>query len=470
MPNPFAITAPTNTILLQAERRGEASFTVSNISGRLLRGRPLLISENSVAEPWLQIRGVAERDFPTAGTEQYSVQIAVPADAPAGSYVFRLDMVGVENPDELYSQGPSVTFQVPAVVPRPKRFPWLILAIAGAVIVLGVLAFVLWPRNVAIPTVRGMSVSEAIAALNGARLQLSRVDEVPDDTVPSGQVVRSEPPEDTPIRRGSDVVLLVSTGPANAEVPQVAGLATADAKLKIVQAGLAVGTTTQEFSTLEAGKILRADPAEGQLVARGSPVNLVESKGQAPLKTISVVADADTYWDPNGTLYIVGQVPDFGHGRRLVLWNGASAGTGKELILRPRGPGLVVLHFPLDAIPAGAGIEKATLGMNLEDQKEGNLRVTVQRVISRWSEDDRTKPSVQSAGQVVRVVSPAAVPTWIEWDVTALVRNMAADPSQNSGLALTLSGAVSGASGSRTFTSREGTAPQFRPRLEISYR
>lgn len=464
----FTITAPTNTILLQPGRQGEASFTVTNVSGRPVRGRALFVPENPASAPWLQVSGAIERDFPIAGTEQYAVRIAAPQGAPAGSYVFRLDMVGVENPDELYSQGPSVTFQVPEVGPVRKPFPWWIIAIAAGVIVLGLVAFLLWPRNVDLPDLRGLTVGEAIAQLNGANLQLARLDEVADDTVPQGQVISSEPPAGSSVRRGTGIVLLVSTGPANAQVPVVTNLPEADAKLLIVQAGLAVGTTTQEFSTVAAGRVVRSDPAEGERVARGSAVNLVVSKGLAPLQTISVAADADTYWDPNGTLYIIGDVPDFGHGNKLVLHNAPSGSKGikEPLILRPRGPGLVVVHFPLTAIPAGAGIEKVTLGMNVEARNADNLQVTVQRVISPWSENDHTKPTLQSAGQVTRAVNPASLPAFIEWDVTNLVRAMATEPGQNFGLALIFTGD----SGSRTFTSREGSAPQLRPRLEISYR
>jgi hypothetical protein len=80
----------------------------------------------------------AERDFPIAGTHQYTVKIAPPPDAPAGNYPFRLDMLGVDNPDEELVQGPSVTFEVPAPEPARKPFPWWILIIVLVVILLGV--------------------------------------------------------------------------------------------------------------------------------------------------------------------------------------------------------------------------------------------------------------------------------------------------------------------------------------------
>jgi hypothetical protein len=132
MPSPFAITTTTNTVSLDDKRRNEVSFTVSNNHGGPIRGRAQLGPQAPASAAWLTLTGEAEQDFPTGGTEQYTVRIAVPADTPAGTYSFRLNMVGVENPDELFTQGPTVTFQVPE--PEPKKpFPWwIVIVVVGA--------------------------------------------------------------------------------------------------------------------------------------------------------------------------------------------------------------------------------------------------------------------------------------------------------------------------------------------------
>jgi hypothetical protein len=138
MPSPFAVTAVSNSVSLDDKRHGEAAFTVFNASGRPIRGRARPVPESAQANAWLSLAGVAERDFPIAGTEQYTVHIAVPRDAPAGSYAFRLDMVGVENPDELFTQGPTISFEVPEAAPA-KAFPWwaIIAAVAGLILCCG---------------------------------------------------------------------------------------------------------------------------------------------------------------------------------------------------------------------------------------------------------------------------------------------------------------------------------------------
>ena len=142
MPGEFVITASTNSVWLNPDRQGEISFTVFNATGRPLRGRAQLAPLSEVSAGWLSLGGEAERAFNIAGAHQYTVRIAVPPDAPAGNYPFRLDMVGVESPDEQFVQGPTVTFDVPAREPA-KPFPWWIVALAVGVLVIGILIAVL---------------------------------------------------------------------------------------------------------------------------------------------------------------------------------------------------------------------------------------------------------------------------------------------------------------------------------------
>jgi uncharacterized protein (UPF0333 family) len=149
MANPFNITAATNTIHLDAKLQAQTAFTVNNNSGRAMRGRARIVAQNPASEPWITLPKEVERDFPIAGTHQYDVQIAVPTGSPAGSYPFRLDMVGTENPDEEFSQGPSVTFEVPAPAPVKKPFPiWIpIVAVVALLVVGGVIAFLVIGGN-----------------------------------------------------------------------------------------------------------------------------------------------------------------------------------------------------------------------------------------------------------------------------------------------------------------------------------
>jgi hypothetical protein len=137
MPNPFSITAATDAIRLDSQGRGTTTFTVSNVSGRARRGRARLIPTDPGQASWLSLDGEAERDFTADGTQQYTVRAAVPPGTPPGRHTFGLDVVSVENPDEEWSQGPKVAFEVPATPPPKKPFPWWILIVVLALLLVG---------------------------------------------------------------------------------------------------------------------------------------------------------------------------------------------------------------------------------------------------------------------------------------------------------------------------------------------
>lgn len=138
----FDITAAADTVRLDTKGQGDAAFTVSNASGRRIRGRAKVVPKDPASAGWLSLVGESERDFPSGGTQLFATKISVPPDARSGAYPFRLDMVSVDNPDEGTAQGPTISFTVAeALPPPPKSYrTWfilaliLVLAIAGAAI------------------------------------------------------------------------------------------------------------------------------------------------------------------------------------------------------------------------------------------------------------------------------------------------------------------------------------------------
>jgi hypothetical protein len=136
MPNPFTITTAADSVRLDSQGRGSTTFTVSNRSGQPRRGRARPVPSSPEQASWLSVDGEAERSFSPDGTQQYTVRVASPPGAPTGRYTFGLDVVSVENPDEEWSQGPKVAFEV-APSPAKKPFPWWIVVVAAAVLLVG---------------------------------------------------------------------------------------------------------------------------------------------------------------------------------------------------------------------------------------------------------------------------------------------------------------------------------------------
>src|SRR6202035_2889768 len=80
--------------------------------------------------------------------------------------------------------------------------------------------------------------------------------------------------------QGSQVNLVISSGPQMVTVPKVDGLNQDAATTAITAANRPEGTVTQQTSnTVAAGSVTSTDQASGTSVARGSPVNLVISSG-----------------------------------------------------------------------------------------------------------------------------------------------------------------------------------------------
>ena len=78
--------------------------------------------------------------------------------------------------------------------------------------------------------------------------------------------------------------------PANVNVPNVVGMASATAQSTITGATLTVGAITNAFSAQPLGQVLSQNPAAGTSVAQNSPVALTVSAGPAPSAAGPVLA------------------------------------------------------------------------------------------------------------------------------------------------------------------------------------
>lgn len=135
----FAITTATNTVPLDNNQHGQTSFTVSNTTAQTIHSRVHIVAQPETAAAWLTLQGEAERDIAASGSQQYTIRITVPMNSPAGDYTFRLNVADQANPDDNFGEGPTVKFTVAAPTPAKKAFPWwiVIIAVAALVVIAG---------------------------------------------------------------------------------------------------------------------------------------------------------------------------------------------------------------------------------------------------------------------------------------------------------------------------------------------
>ena len=136
------------------------------------------------------------------------------------------------------------------------------------------------PGEATVPSLAGLPREQAEAQLREAGFE-ARVEQSFSDTVPNGRVIGTTPPGGTTIERGSTVVLDVSRGREQVEVPDVVGESEDNARSALEGAGLRVGKVTEEASEEEPGTVIEQSPAGGEKVARDEAVDLVVARAVA---------------------------------------------------------------------------------------------------------------------------------------------------------------------------------------------
>lgn len=181
----------------------------------------------------------------------------------------------------------------PPVRYRRSKVPWLV-----GLLVLAVLAsaFGGWylaagpGRSVSVPDVIGQEADQAAKALIAVQLTLAVTEEQYSETAPKGTVMSTDPPPGEGARPDSTVSAVVSKGPERYEVPVLKGRSAKAASEAIVAANLTVGAITEAYDDkVDLGDVVSTSPKAGASVKPGTVVDLVLSKGPAPVPVPDVV-------------------------------------------------------------------------------------------------------------------------------------------------------------------------------------
>ncbi len=149
--------------------------------------------------------------------------------------------------------------------------------------------------KVQVPNLAGMDLSHAQAALQAKGLTYA-VTHVASTTVGKDRVADQNPAEGVSVNRGSQVIIVLSSGPDTVQVPSLNGMSQTDARNELANAGLNVGDVNPvNDPTVPAGKVVKTDPAAGQNVAKGSKVTLYVSSGQVQVPDLNGKTLDDAY-------------------------------------------------------------------------------------------------------------------------------------------------------------------------------
>jgi hypothetical protein len=141
-------------------------------------------------------------------------------------------------------------------------------------------------ERIALPAVAGQTEDAAVATLEGEpyslRVTVSR-EEDPD--VAEGLVIRTEPPALTLVDKGAAVTVVVASGKATFEVPNMVGSNESDARAAL--SALVVAVTSQDLPAGDPsnGKVTAQSIAAGEQVRFGSKITITVGKGAAATTT-----------------------------------------------------------------------------------------------------------------------------------------------------------------------------------------
>jgi beta-lactam-binding protein with PASTA domain len=147
------------------------------------------------------------------------------------------------------------------------------------------------PGEATIPGVVGLKRAEAERRIKDAGFKTDARKEN-SDSVKEGRVISTSPPENSQLEKGRTVVLVVSSGPEQVEVPNVTGQSEDAARSALEGAGLSADVSEEETADQDPGIVLRQDPGGGARVDKGSSVSIVVAKAP-PDVAVPDVLDQD---------------------------------------------------------------------------------------------------------------------------------------------------------------------------------
>jgi hypothetical protein len=272
--------------------------------------------------------------------------------------------------------------------------------------------------QVLVPDIVGLLLSAATTAVQDAGLTLTYTEL--ESASPVGTVLAQQPASGVYADTGSAVTASVAKAAVvvSVPVPNVAGLAEADALAQITAAGLLAGARSTATNALSAGKVTTTAPAAGTIVPINSAVAYTVSTGPVRVtRSVTSTKSALIALSNTGLKLGAGAATDLPAG----AWDGW------------------IYRSLVEFAPNLANVVKlvsATLRLRTSTQVRvgfgSNPRIRINRVTAAWTEGTSSTPS---AGNAVVYPGPAATATHevaasitrsenaqVDIDITAIVR------------------------------------------------
>lgn len=125
-----------------------------------------------------------------------------------------------------------------------------------------------------LPSVVGLSLTEATDKLKSAGYTLKLGETVAHPTVSKDAVIAQDPAADTELKKGESVTVQVSSGPGELQVPKLVGMAIGKAQKELEALGFKPTVRWVALAETPTMVVLSQKPAAGEKLAPGSEVQL----------------------------------------------------------------------------------------------------------------------------------------------------------------------------------------------------
>lgn len=134
--------------------------------------------------------------------------------------------------------------------------------------------------KISVPSLVGMSQSEAKEALDRIGLGLEITDEVFSEEISKGKIIQSQPAGGGRVSAASNVGLIISKGQERILVPKLTGITPDVAASQLDELGFTVGEIDEKFDMkIPSGYLIETEPKALSSLKRKTIVNLIVSKG-----------------------------------------------------------------------------------------------------------------------------------------------------------------------------------------------
>jgi len=161
-----------------------------------------------------------------------------------------------------------------------------------AIAILGLLSGVffmmggnIFGEEVAVPDIVGMNMAQANEELKNVGLVMTVIGRQNDPTLEKDLIISQEPGKGRKVKEGREINVVVSTGSEQVKVPNISGVDLKTATTRLANSGLNLGNPQEQYDEkYEAGMVISQKPLADTMVAAGTKVDVMVSKGKQPNK------------------------------------------------------------------------------------------------------------------------------------------------------------------------------------------